>query len=332
MTNPLVSIVIPAFNRAHLIGETLDSIIKQTYTKWECIVVDDGSTDKTCNVITKYKESDQRIQVYERPTTKPKGANACRNYGWELAKGKYIKFFDSDDIMCPDFIQKQVECLEANPDLDFCAAYWEVWRSDGSRMKNKPYTDIDYLENPVRSYLLESHIFPTPSPLWRSSFLETSERFNEDLHRGQEADFHFNIMCKSPKYIFVEAFLFWVRVGHQSIKSNSDTLSAYLSVFKYFTNVKRKLLASDNTDKKRLLQYTFFRMSIAFYNMVIKSENSDKDRIISEHYQELKALSKLPYINKKSRLATGMMTLKYLGKGYKFFYYPEFDHRLKIEY
>ncbi len=328
----LVSIVIPIYNRAHLIGETLDSIMAQDYVNWECIIVDDGSTDNTYQVLETYKQKDSRFQVYHRPEDRPKGANACRNYGWELAKGEYLKFFDSDDIMCKDFIEKQVECLDKTPDIDFCAAYWELWYADGSRMKNKPYTDIDYRENPVKSYLLESHIFPTPSPLWRSKFLENVERFNEDLHRGQEADFHFNIMFRSPKYEFVEGFLFWVRVGHESIKTNASSVLSHTSVFKYFTNVMNKLLSSDNPDKERLLQYTFFRMGTAFYNMVVKSDKQDRLKLLKEHYGVLKTLSEHPFVNMKSRVAQGYLALRYLGKGYKFFYYPEFDHRLKIEY
>ncbi|MEM9679577.1 MAG: glycosyltransferase family 2 protein, partial [Bacteroidota bacterium] len=296
--NPTVSIVIPVYNRAHLIGETLDSIMAQSHTDWECIVVDDGSTDNTIEVIVNYQKKDHRIQAHRRPENRPKGANACRNYGWELAKGTYIKFFDSDDIMCPEFIQKQLECLDSNESLDFCAAYWEIWYADGSRMKNKPYTDIDYHENPVRSYLLESHIFPTPSPLWRRSFLNTVERFNENLHRGQEADFHFNIMLRSPKYKFVEDFLFWVRVGHPSIKTNASSFLSHSSVFMYFTNVKHKLLASNNPDKERLLQYTFFRMGIAFYNMIVTTDKTNKQDIFKTNYPELKALSEFAFINK----------------------------------
>ena len=77
---PLVSIIIPTYNRAHLIAETLDSIIAQTYTNWECIVVDDGSTDPTDELMETYCKKDSRFQYYHRPKNRPKGANACRNY------------------------------------------------------------------------------------------------------------------------------------------------------------------------------------------------------------------------------------------------------------
>ena len=77
---PLVSIIIPTYNREHLIGETLDCVISQTYTNWECIVVDDGSHDNTPEVIKSYFNNDERIKFYNRPDYKNKGASSCRNY------------------------------------------------------------------------------------------------------------------------------------------------------------------------------------------------------------------------------------------------------------
>ena len=98
MNNPLVSIIIPTYNRAHFIGETLESVIAQTYENWECIVVDDGSTDYTDELMEYYCKKDTRIQYHHRPDIKPRGANACRNYGFGVSKGEYINWFDSDDL------------------------------------------------------------------------------------------------------------------------------------------------------------------------------------------------------------------------------------------
>ena len=79
MMNALVSIIIPTFNRAHLLGETLNSVINQTYSNWECIVVDDGSSDYTEQLMEFYIQKDPRIIFVRRPDNRPKGANACRN-------------------------------------------------------------------------------------------------------------------------------------------------------------------------------------------------------------------------------------------------------------
>ena len=92
----VVSIIIPSFNREILIQETLDSVLQQTYPRWEAIVIDDGSLDKTCEVVQSYSDKDQRIKLIKRDR-QPKSASVCRNIGIENAKGKYALFLDSDD-------------------------------------------------------------------------------------------------------------------------------------------------------------------------------------------------------------------------------------------
>ena len=116
LNSPLVSIIIPTFNRANLIGETLDSVIGQTYTNWECIVIDDGSTDGTDKLLNIYLQKDTRIQYLQRPSERPKGANSCRNYGFEFSRGEYVNWFDSDDIMHPEKLEIQINQLQNNLD------------------------------------------------------------------------------------------------------------------------------------------------------------------------------------------------------------------------
>ena len=105
----LVSIIIPVFNRASLLPETLDSIVSQTYLNWECIIVDDGSTDSSLNVALGYAKKDNRFKVHSRPWFKKKGANSCRNYGFNLSNGEFIQWFDSDDLMYNSMLSQKIE-------------------------------------------------------------------------------------------------------------------------------------------------------------------------------------------------------------------------------
>lgn len=114
---PLVSIIIPTFNRAHLIGETLDSVLSQTYTNWECIVVDDGSTDGTDTLLATYTAKDSRFQYHKRPEMHLPGGNGARNYGFQVSKGEYIQWFDSDDVMCVNLLEEQLQSLVSNNTL-----------------------------------------------------------------------------------------------------------------------------------------------------------------------------------------------------------------------
>ena len=82
--NKLISIIIPTFNRAHLILHTLESIKNQTYNEWECIIVDDGSTDNTEDVLKKYIDTDSRFRYFKRPLNHTKGPSSCRNFGFYI--------------------------------------------------------------------------------------------------------------------------------------------------------------------------------------------------------------------------------------------------------
>ena len=109
----LISIVVPAYNVENYIKECIDSILYQSYKNIEVIVVNDGSTDGTLDILKEY--TDERLSVY---TQKNLGGPAARNYGLEHSSGEYICFFDSDDVMCEDILQLYVDILkEKAPDF-----------------------------------------------------------------------------------------------------------------------------------------------------------------------------------------------------------------------
>ena len=122
MNSPLVSIIIPTYNRANFLRETLNSILTQTYKNWECIVVDDRSTDNTNQIVSNYIEQDERFKFYVRPCNRLRGGNAARNYGFEKSQGDYIQWFDSDDIMFPDYLQKRMDVFNDNSRVDIVFA------------------------------------------------------------------------------------------------------------------------------------------------------------------------------------------------------------------
>ena len=108
---PQVSIIMATYNRAHLIEETLDSILNQSFINWECLIIDDGSTDNTTEVLRPYLLKDLRLRYSERTKDHKKGLSGCRNQGLELAKGDYIIFFDDDDMVHPDNLKICMEVL-----------------------------------------------------------------------------------------------------------------------------------------------------------------------------------------------------------------------------
>jgi glycosyltransferase involved in cell wall biosynthesis len=126
-----VSVIIPTFNRAHTLKRAIDSVLAQTFQSFECIVVDDGSTDETSSLVATY--SDPRI-VYIK--SKNAGVSAARNLGFKNSSGEWIALLDSDDEWLPDKLTKQIEFGQQNPELSLVHGE-EIWVRRGKRVNPK---------------------------------------------------------------------------------------------------------------------------------------------------------------------------------------------------
>ena len=133
--NKLVSVVIPTYNYARFVGRAIDSVLAQTYSRVECIVVDDGSTDETPQVLARYGE---RIRVVRQEN---KGLSGARNTGVVNARGEYIAILDSDDYWRPDKLALQVAYHEANPGLGVVGCAGEEVDRGGARVNALPFRD-----------------------------------------------------------------------------------------------------------------------------------------------------------------------------------------------
>lgn len=194
---PLVSIIIPTYNRAELLPETLDSIIAQNYKNWECIVVDDGSTDNSIEVINKYVVKDPRFKMYKRPGRYRPGANGARNYGFDLSKGEFIQWFDSDDLMHKKLLSEKISIFNNHPEYQIIISQVYFFE-DKNVLKRQTYFRKPYklfFENTITWGI---QVW-TPSIMFRKQFLiDTNERFDESLKRLQDYDLFSRIFIKHP--------------------------------------------------------------------------------------------------------------------------------------
>ncbi len=127
---PLVSIIVPFFNREKFLAETIESVIAQTYENWQLLLVDDGSTDRSREIVTGYiSENPDKIYLHSHPDARNKGASATRNLGLKNATGSYITFLDSDDIFYPFTIEKEINGFESGVEADAVCGTAEVWYS-----------------------------------------------------------------------------------------------------------------------------------------------------------------------------------------------------------
>ncbi|WP_375234786.1 glycosyltransferase family 2 protein [Winogradskyella sp.] len=291
MIQPLISIIIPSYNRANLIGETLDSIIAQTYQKWECIIIDDGSTDNSTEVIGKYTNIDNRIQFYKRPKTKPKGANACRNYGFELSKGEYVNWLDSDDIFHRDKLKLQLSnIIEEKAPFSICKSY--VFENhineDDLQLKSSKVKTNDSFND----FISKQIIIPIQAPVFKKSFLiENNFYFDERLQAGQEWEFFARILFKFPNYGTVNTALDYIR-SHDNNISNHGSEEKYWHYYMARVYFEEKIgitlskKSQDILDRfylfilKRFIRKRKFRNSIKVYfskiNKIKKLSLKDK--------------------------------------------------------
>ena len=123
METGLVSIITPCYNGEKYIAETIDSVLKQTYTKWEMIIIDDGSTDNSLEVIGKYIEKDSRIQLIRQANS---GSAVARNNGIRRCSGQYIALLDADDLWDATFLEKQISYMKKNNALCVSCSYRRI--------------------------------------------------------------------------------------------------------------------------------------------------------------------------------------------------------------
>ncbi|WP_242087558.1 glycosyltransferase family 2 protein [Aestuariivivens sediminis] len=198
---PLVSIIIPLYNRKELILDTLQSILAQTFTNWECFVVDDGSTDDSLSILKSFTKQEERVFLLKRPASMIKGASSCRNYGLAHAKGDLVWFFDSDDVMLPNTLEDRICLVNSYPQMDF-------WVFQTQRFYKTLGDDLfvwNDLSKPNEADLDDfmdiNPVWHTSGPLWKRSFLYESDLLFYDAAKSwQDWEFHVRVLLKQPRY------------------------------------------------------------------------------------------------------------------------------------
>lgn len=232
--SPCVSIIIPAYNRRELLQEAVASCLAQTYPNLEVVVVDDGSTDGTRELVAErlHGEWAGKVVYHQKPNG---GASSAKNLGMRVARGDYLQFLDSDDVLRPEKISHQMSAiLAAVGEVDCCVCYGRLgsltagW--DSAQRIGELCPDVATFVR--RQCERTVHIMPTEAPLWRKEFLGGDAGWREDLSVAEEWEYYIRLLSLRPRVVFVEEDLFWARAhaGEQLSKafgSLRHTLSFY---------------------------------------------------------------------------------------------------------
>lgn len=224
MSNPSISIIIPVWNRKELFEQTLNNIKAQEYTDWECIAIDDGSTDGTKEMISAMAASDSRIRLVEKDPNRPKGPSASRNIGFELAKGRYVHYFDSDDLLKEDFYRFATEKLE-DGNLDFFATGIR-WFIDGIGEKEEWYpleSEPFVRDNFAARAVATKHRIWTQNVIWRRSLLANLESgYREDLTQVEDLEYSVRAMLAAARFDFDSEPRVFIRRHMESLTFKED--------------------------------------------------------------------------------------------------------------
>lgn len=199
--SPSISIIIPTYNRADLISETLDSLLAQKYQNWECIIVDDGSTDNSAVVIQQYLNLDSRFLYFARPSYRRKGASPCRNFGLEKAKGDFIIFLDSDDLLDEQCLANRIAFALLNQEQDFWIFKMSAFENNRENIKFVcGEANVEDENSWSRKKLLEGiHPFLITGPLWKVEVLSSLGGFDQELSLLEDLDLHLRALKEGFK-------------------------------------------------------------------------------------------------------------------------------------
>ena len=306
----LVSIIIPTYNNAHLIGETLDSIMNQTYSNWECIVVDDDSNDTTDQLMATYVARDQRISYAKRPNSLPKGGNPCRNYGFQLSKGDYIQWFDSDDIMRPTFLDAKIGVLRKN-DCDFVISKSLDFDGTGEYPMHL-YDKNTFAPLTARNFIFRNVFWMTPDFMCKR-VLVSNHSFNEKLQSGQETNFFITLLTSyEPTGIYINEELTLRRLQENSIqqKLKKNRLDGIRSKLLSMLETYRTIDSKSTVEIKNYLQYKLITM---FFDLRLQKAPFGEFLRFSGHLIKEKGWSKaMNFV-----VSMILHTLRGNGKGYE---------------
>lgn len=217
---PTISIIIPAYNAEKTIVATLNSVQNQTFSDWEAIVIDDGSTDRTIQIVNEL--NDPRIQVFSYPNA---GVAETRNRGLMKARGDYIAFLDADDLWTPDKLELQLRALQDHPEAGV-AYSWNYYQyenpADSYADKSQRFEGNVYADLLIKNFLQNGS-----NPLVRKEAIASVGLFDPTIKSCEDWDYYLRLARNWP-FVLVPKVQVIYRQSLNSVSSNIEVMEDYL--------------------------------------------------------------------------------------------------------
>jgi glycosyltransferase involved in cell wall biosynthesis len=263
--NSLVSVIIPSYNHARFLAEAVESVRAQTYPHWECLIIDDGSTDKTADIANRFVERDARIRYLSQSN---RGVSAARNRGLDEAHGALVQFLDADDVILPEKLELQLSRRSAADELSVFSCGYRYSMSESVMIDDRrchylrkqlqaggPVKDLAAnwetgLSIPCHCFLFDARFFT-----------EHGIRFDERLPNHEDWDCWMNIFSRAPRYQHLDEPLAVYRVSETSMSRNRKAMRRG-----FLRAVKKQLRLQKSPDIRSALQKKREQIKVLYYD------------------------------------------------------------------
>lgn len=233
MNSPLISVIVPVYNTEKYLDQCIQSVLAQTYTNWELLLIDDGSTDSSGAICDKYAAQDNRIRVFHKENG---GVSSARNLGLDNAQGEWISFIDADDTVETRYIEHLVSHVKGNIDLVICSA--NIKSSNTSFQFTVEPMCFSSLNLNLALVKNDLHAMTAPwSKLFRHKLIKQSAiYFQEDVHLGEDAIFLFQYIQQAEFIVITSERLY--NYAFENAGSLTKQVHAFQSEYKGYSMIK----------------------------------------------------------------------------------------------
>ena len=234
MNQYLVSVIIPSYNRSFLLKEAIQSVVDQTYRPIECIVVDDGSTDDTPEIVREFVLKNNPQFTTRYIAQQNAGAQVARNTGTAASSGQYIQYLDSDDLLYPGKLQSQVSYLQDHPECDAVFGDWDEGLQGNAKRV------IAYKKEDLVLQMLTERCISNFAILLRRRLLQKIEPWDVAIKRNQEIDFHLGSVMAGGLFEYQPFTTGLWRLHLDKRIGNTTGITETIAFFKKWENIIRE--------------------------------------------------------------------------------------------
>ena len=252
----LISVLMPLYNASLFVQEAIESVLCQSYTDWELVIVDDGSTDGSLELVRTY-ESD-KVRVYAQPN---RGACVARNKGLKEANGRYVKFLDADDVLSPDCLLQQINQMKELECHQIPFGDYDFIDEKGNRIFSYKFDLLSELNANQILFFFRHWEILISTPLHRTDTLLAIGGFDEKLRRGQESDLHFRLALHGVQFVYKTTLCFNYRSHNQATRISRSIMANDNVMFEYqeYRLIKIESLISGTRNNTAEFQKSFFQ-------------------------------------------------------------------------